>query len=250
MKKSILIFCTALSTLAYSQTSILVSNYGTSLALAPNATINVSTTAGVTAKVDLDIKNTSGSTKSYLAKRYNVILNTGASAYFCFAGGCYGDQTALSPNSLTLTAGQSASNVSGTFNILTADLDEGPVAGNSIVKYTFFNESIPSDSVQVSIVYNPAPPVGLKETTKSISSFEIFPNPAKEMASLKVNSLVSSQASVFIYNALGNVVYHKEVLMNEGKNKIDLSVEDLSPGIYFACLKSGGTSQSKKLIIN
>ena len=250
MKKSILILCTALSTLTYSQTSILVSNYSTSLTLAPNATVNVSTTAGVTAKVDLDIKNISGSTKSYIAKRYNVLLNANASAYFCFAGGCYGDQTSVSPNSLTLTAGQSASNVSGTFNILTADLDEGPIAGSSIVRYTFLNELTPSDSVQVTLVYNPAPPVGLKEITKNISSFEIFPNPAKETASLKVNSLISSQASVFVYNALGNVVYHKEVLINEGKNKIDINVEDFSPGVYFTSIKSGEITQSKKFIIN
>jgi len=240
---------TALSANLFAQSTIQLKHVQESAVLAPNATVFVTTVAESNTKVDFDIKNTSANTQYYNAKRYDVILNTGASAYFCFAGNCYGDQTFVSPTSITLTAGQSASEIPGSFNILTSDLDEGQVVGLSVVKYTFINTANASDSVQVTIKYN-GTTVSVKEVAKTLSSFEIFPNPAKETASIRINSPKSVESTLSLFNSLGESVYQKVIAITEGKNKIDLNVENLPAGVYFASIKTGDSTISKKLIIN
>ena len=44
--------------------------------------------------------------------------------------------------------------------------------------------------------------------------------------------------------------YQKNIAVAEGKNKIDLDVENLPSGVYFASLKTGASTISKKFIIN
>lgn len=251
MKKLLLLSLVGFSASVFAQSTIEIKNIDSSLLLAPNDTIVAFTSSESSTHVNLDIKNTSATDQHYNAKRYNVLLNTDAVAYFCFAGTCYGDQTFESPTSLTLTAGQSASSMSGSFNNLTAYLDEALVAGNSIIKYTFINATNPSDSVQIVIKYNAAPnTVGIHESVKSLSAFGIFPNPAKEATSLLVNAPKTAESNVQLFNSLGEVVYQKNILLNEGKNKIDLNLENLSGGVYFASIKTGESTISKKLIIN
>jgi len=251
MKKLLLLILAVTSVNVFGQSSILITNNGTSMSLTPNATINAVTTAGGNTKVTLDIKNTSTVTNFYSAKRYDIQLNsvggTTASAYFCFAGSCYGSGTMVSPNSLSLTGGQSASQVPGAFNMLVSDLDEASGVGISIVKYTFFNTGAISDSAQVTIKYNA--PAGINETKSLISSFELSPNPVNDLAVIKIYSTNAAEGKLFIYNALGAIVNEKQVALTEGKNKIDFSAETLSSGVYFACLKSGNSSATRKFIV-
>ena len=252
MKKILLLGVLGLTVNVFAQSTIQVKDHTNNVLLAPNDTVYVATTAETNFKIELDIKNTDlNSTHRYTAIRYNAVLNAGASAYFCFAGSCYGDQTFISPNSLTLTGGQSASDIAGTFNTLVTDLDEGPVAGLSIIKYSFINVDNMSDSVQVSIRYNAAPStVGIKESSKNLNaSFGIFPNPAKETTSLLVNAVKATESSVQLFNSLGEVVYQKNVNLVEGKNKIEVSLENLASGVYFANLKTENGNVSKKLIV-
>ena len=110
---------------AISQTSILLKNDGTASTLAANEIIYMDVPVETNAKVTIDIKNTSNSTKSYVAKRYDVLLNADATstaqAYFCIAGTCYGPPTMVSPTPLTLNSQQSASDLQGPYQMLVAD---------------------------------------------------------------------------------------------------------------------------------
>ena len=249
MKKILLCLSVIASFTGYSQTSIQVSNQGP--VVAANGTIAAVTTASSNTKVYLDIKNTSNSTKSYNVKRYDVLLHTAgtstANAYFCFAGSCWGSST-YSAGLLTLGAGQSASQSTTAFNMLITDLDEANTVGHSVVKYTFINASMQSDSVQVTIDYNGAP-TGINEINNLISSFELSPNPVNETATIKINCVKAIDCKFCIYNALGALVNEKYISLSEGKNKLDFSAETLSSGIYFANLKFGNVSSTKKFIV-
>lgn len=251
MKKIILLIFAVTSLNTFGQSTILITNNGTSMSLTPNATITEVTTANGNTKTYLDIKNTSGSSQSYSAKRYDLMLNaaggTTASAYFCFAGNCYGDNVFVSPNALTLNAGQSASQLPGSFNMLIADLDEANGVGISTVKYTFFNTVTIGDSVQVTIKYNA--PAGVNQTSNVFSSFDLSPNPVNDLATFRINSSKAIDTKLYIYNALGAIVNEKPVTLAEGKNKIDFSAETLPSGVYFACIKSGTSSTTKKFIV-
>ncbi len=251
MKKLLFSILSIASIIATAQTSILLTNTSSAGTITPNSNINLVTTAGANTNIVVDIKNTSGATKSYNVKRYDIQLNsagsTTASAYFCFAGNCYGAGTMVSPTPITLNSNQSASQLSGAYNMLIADLDEATSVGASIVKYTFINTTTASDSVQFTLKYNA--PLGVNEITNTISSFDVFPNPATDFTSFKINSKTNTDAKFEVYNALGSSISNKTIALNEGKNKIDYNVESLSSGIYFASIKIGTSTITKKFIV-
>jgi hypothetical protein len=249
MKKLFLVLMSAVSVSAFSQSSILLSTNGNTFA--PSSIIFTTTTANGNTKVIVDIKNTSNSNQTYNVKRYDTQLNavggTTADAYFCFAGSCYGDMVHVSPSPLTLAPGQSASQSTVAYTMLTADLDEASSVGLSIVKYTFVNVNTASDSVQFTIKYNA--PNGISEAAGIVSSFELWPNPVTDAATIKVQSTRAAEGRLVVHNALGSVVYEKQVSIVEGKNKIDLNAEGFSTGIYFASIKFGSSSVTKKFVV-
>ena len=251
MKKLLLSILSIASMAATAQNSILLTNTSSASTITPNSNTNLVTTAGGNTNVIVDIKNTSGASKLYNVKRYDIQLNsagsTTASAYFCFAGNCYPASIMVSATTITLGSNQSASQLSGQYNMLIADLDEASSVGASIVKYTFINTATASDSVQFTLKYNV--PLGVNEITNTISSFEAFPNPATDFTTFKINSKTNTDAKFEVYNALGSSVSSKTIALIEGKNKIDYNVENLSSGIYFASIKIGTSSITKKFIV-
>lgn len=252
MKKFIISALSVLSVAAFAQTtSIQLKDVNNSNAVIPaNGNLYKFVGANHTISFDIDITNMGSTQNTYNVKRYDYVLNTNASAHFCFGGNCYTSATEVSPNPLTLNSGQSASQVAGSYNLLTVELDEAPTVGISKIKYTFFNTANVSDSVQITVNYNVTAPVGIKENTKTIGSLELFPNPAKGFTSIRINSPIAAESELMVYNSLGEVVYSKNLFLNEGKNKIDVNLENLPSGVYFASLKTGEASISKKLIIN
>lgn len=250
MKKVLLLLTIAAGFGALAQTSMQVTLHSTGYTISPNENIYLRTKANSTSITEIDIKNIGTGTNKYKVKRNDVLLNTDALAYFCFAGNCYTELILTSPDADTLAPGQSASELKGDFKLLSADLIEGPAVGKSDIEYTFFNVDVPTDKISFTLKYNATAAVGIKENSKSVSGFEIFPNPAKETATVHLNSTKSLVTNLIIFNALGEIVQQKEVALTEGKNKIDLDIENLNSGIYFVSIKNGETSISKKLIIN
>jgi hypothetical protein len=259
MKKNLHIFgmlvCAAAGLQLAAQSSLLITNNTTSTPLAPNAVVSMTTTKEATSLVVFDIKNTSGSTKSYHAKRYDVVLNkvqadqTEAAAYFCFAGTCYGANVDSSQNALQLSAGQSASQLQGLYQMLNADLDEASSVGFSHVKYTFFNAANRSDSVQISIRYNDTP-TGLKDQGNNLTSLSVFPVPAKEKVNLTVNTVYGSVSKLVLFNSIGDKVFEKTVSLNTGRTNVEINTEHLSSGIYIVSLGEGTDKISRRIVIN
>jgi hypothetical protein len=247
MKKLLLLPVLCLSLSAGAQGSIQLSDYDNANVLSPNSAILLNTAASSNLKFNIDIKNTSGSTKKYLVKRYDMNLNAGAVAYYCFAGTCYGPGTIQSPDSLLLTAGQSASQYTTAYQVLTSDLDEGPSVGYSLVRYTFFDAFNHSDSVQVTLIYNS--PVGLSESKKNLKSVELFPNPSEGNSTLLVTSLTALNGKVMVYNALGDLVSEQNTYLAQGTNKIQLNLQHLTHGVYLVSLTAGNHSLTKRLVI-
>lgn len=237
----------------FAQTSILLSNYGTATTLAPNEIILISTQAASNTKVTIDIKNISASTKSYIAKRYDVLLNSDATstaqAYFCIAGSCYGPPTLISPTPLTLTSMQSASELQGSYQMLVADLDEVSTVGLSLVKYTFQNVNDPNDSLQVSIKYNAPVVTGIKTQSPNLESFEMSPNPTTEILNLNFTSTLNFTSKVSVYNNLGMAIVVREISIEEGINNISLNLSELSSGVYFLNFDDGSFTKTKRFIV-
>lgn len=199
MKKIFTLLSVAFVINANSQSSLLVTNTENSETLTANGIIPITTSASGNSKVTIDIKNNSAATKSYGVKRYDVVLNSTAtetaSAYFCFAGGCYPDITMVSPNNITLNAGQSASDIHTNYQMLTTDLDEISIVGFSHVKYTFFNVTNTADSIQISIQYNGVTSTNINNSfgfsSVSPSSGTIDPSPSTTLSGIAFSPFTS-----------------------------------------------------------
>jgi hypothetical protein len=250
MKKILLLLSVSFALGAVAQSTIKLNIYDTTYIISANDVIHVKTKANKTSITEIDITNTGSTNNLYKVKRMDVLLNTDALAYFCVAGGCYTELVSTSADTLKLAPGQSASELAGDFQLLSADLSEGPIVGKSTIDYTIFNLNVPSDKVTFTIKYNATEAVGIKENVKNLSDFSIFPNPAKESAVINLNSSKATSGSLSVFNALGEVVLQKDLSLIEGKNKIELNTENLKSGVYFVSLTNSGNSISKKLIIN
>lgn len=254
MKKTLLLIALGGTLTSLAQTgSFQLFNYTASNAsIAPNSTITATTIENDNTKVTIDVKNTTANTQNYHAKRYDVLLNSSgtiiAQAYFCFGGSCYGTTTYTSPSALTLSGGQSASSLTTQYQMLTTDLDETPVVGKSIVKYTVFNDANSNDSIQFTIYYNKT--LGIKSSKNELAQVELSPNPAVGSTTLKFNSVKSFETSITIINSIGQAVSEKKLQVLEGKNKVTLETDYLPAGVYFVSIGNGNAALTRKLVIN
>ena len=254
MKIIIINLALVFSLKVFSQNNILINFINTTNTVAAGSTIYTTTTAENTREIILDIKNISNSTKSYLVKRYDIILNsvnsTTAVARFCFAGNCYLASTLISPHSLTLTPGQYASSIQGDNQVLNCDLDEAAAIGYSYIKYSFINAINSSDSLQFSIKYNdPNAPLTIMETSKNLDAFNFFPNPVSDELTFKIKATKNDKSILNIYNGIGAITIKKEIYLTEGENIFQINTRELPVGIYFASLKINNSTFTKKLII-
>lgn len=92
--------------------------------------------------------------------------------------------------------------------------------------------------------------VSIKQISDNTSAFEMYPNPAASATTLKINSAVSQNASIVVYNTLGQIVKTSSVSINIGINEVSLNTSDLSSGIYNVVLTTGNTSSVKKLTVS
>lgn len=257
MKKLILLTSTLLiSSLAtMAQSSLLVTNMSNSNSVITNSMVIYRTVgAGGMDQLDINIKNTSTSTKMYKMRmfydlRHIVAPGDSSNPYFCFAGTCYTPDVFVSPKTETLTANQDA--VSNTHPI-SIHYDEASMAGQSTIRYRLYETSNPSvDLMEFIIKYND--PTASIKTNTSLLSFvsDVFPNPSNTKASIVVNALSDlNTGTISITNTLGSIVSSKNIELLAGRNTISLDVETLSSGIYFATISSGNFKTIKKFTIN
>ena len=235
------------------QSSVIVNDFTNGqLPIANNSTISIVTLSGDHITTEINVKNTSNATKIYKLRRFDDVLNSGASAYFCVgSGNCYGPTTMVSPLSITLTAnGTTNDNLQSQSLMYLLDLEEAVTPGISHVRYEIFNVNDANDVFTFSIYYNDA--VSVKENTQLFSSVSaVYPNPAVNRAHINiVSSETVGNATLSITNSLGAIVSTKYVDLSIGKNTVAIDSESLSSGIYFATISSNKTKIVKKFIIN
>ena len=144
MKKNILTIFTLLFafSVAIGQTSIQLTNTSTGLAIANNSSVLEDVVTGGQSHVYLQLQNTSSSSVTYAVKKTEVVLNSGADAYFCWGGQCFPTTTTLTPaaNYKTLAAGEVYAPQSFYY-------DENVAAGYSEIKYEIYNITNPNDAI-------------------------------------------------------------------------------------------------------
>ena len=85
--------------------------------------------------------------------------------------------------------------------------------------------------------------------TKDINQVKIYPNPANSNATLIFNLINKSKVNLSIINILGEVVSNESFDMSAGNKYINLNINELNNGIYYANLSINNEIVSKKFII-
>ncbi len=79
---------------------------------------------------------------------------------------------------------------------------------------------------------------------------KLYPNPANEQSTFKINSGLDCNASVRIYNSLGEKVYDLQgCKLHKGYNEINIDIGSFDPGIYFVRVEAENYVYSGRFII-
>lgn len=60
----------------------------------------------------------------------------------------------------------------------------------------------------------------------------IMPNPASTVVALQIDGKTAAKAKIKVFDITGKVVLIKDAIIDEGKNKIELDIAQLTPGLY------------------
>lgn len=87
---------------------------------------------------------------------------------------------------------------------------------------------------------------GIK-TIEAINSLSLYPNPAKNIANLVIDTKENAEISYAIYNLVGKKLESTTTNLNTGLNVISLDVANYTQGIYLVQVKNGAQTQTIKL---
>jgi hypothetical protein len=123
---------------------------------------------------------------------------------------------------------------------------------NVIVKFTAtsdYGNNLYVDNVNLSQKSDPVNTVGMAHIKANEASVNIFPNPSNGQTNLVIDVLHSGNANITVLNALGQVVYTKQMSLDAGTNSLQIDVKEFACGIYNVLVDTGSGSTVKKLTV-
>jgi len=90
--------------------------------------------------------------------------------------------------------------------------------------------------------------VGLEEQIE-LAQLTLFPNPAENEVNVRFNSNSAQVIDFYVQDLTGKVVQTSTVNAAEGTNLVVLGTEELSSGMYFLKINTGGTQQSIQFVV-
>ena len=202
---------------------------------------------------ELEVKNTSASSKSVKMKRtfvsgINYSLPDQDTVEICW-NVCLpvNWNTTQTAGSVTIAAGAIASYSTNGIGFHST-LKPANLSGTRTVRYTFWDLNNTTDSVNVIINYHYTA-VGVAETNlKAFNFSNPQPNPAEGSTIIKYDFPVVAKAKLKIYNAVGTLV--REMKLEDQHGKVTINTEDLTNGIYFySVIVNDRIVGTKKLIV-
>ncbi|TSA24120.1 MAG: T9SS C-terminal target domain-containing protein [Bacteroidetes bacterium] len=192
-----------------------------------------------TIEAHIGVTNNGSVTLSVKCKKEEISLIPNSINAFCW-GACYEPEVYVSLFPLDIAPGVTSTEFIGEYQ---------PVnnAGQSVIRYTFYDEKNPNDSVCFQALYN-AYPLGIESHRGSATLSNAYPNPANTQATFRYAVERDANAVLLVRNLLGSTMA-EEVLTGSGEVRI--STRDLSEGIYFYSLQVNGQTQStRKLVVS
>jgi hypothetical protein len=130
---------------------------------------------------------------------------------------------------------------------LKPNLPYGTEIRNKAGIYFDYNEPVITNSVLNTL----KEPTGIAPTgSVNKLGFVIYPNPAKAGFTVMAdNKIANAAASVAITDISGRTVFNKEMVLQAGKQMIEIKTNNLIDGLYFVNLNIAGAKGTQKLVI-
>lgn len=223
--------------LGYSQSLSLSNETGP---LANNATVNVT---GLPTDdeivVEVNVSNNTSDSIPVMLKKVEISMVPGTASLFCW-GLCYAPNVFVSPDPLYVLANSTdTNNFSGHY------LPSG-MPGMSTIRYVFFDERNPNDSVCFNVNFQ-AYPLGINNLSGAVA-VSAYPNPASGKVTVSFSGAEGSGNAVVIRNLLGATV--KEIAVDGVSGKVSFDAADFTAGVYFySVVVNGSAVATKKLVV-
>ena len=244
MKRLLLLSALSLAGLLNAQTSFLVTDPNTGSPANTQYYFWVGAN-DPTVTLEFPVKNTSSNTIKSRVNKNVITTVSGQDIYFCYGSNCY-TPFVFNSNPVNLTPGQQLPNGTGTYGVRT-DFDANGVVGLSIVRYTLYDSLNHADSISVTITYN-VTPNSIKNASVAALNLNASPNPASNSVNFNYDLNSATNASVRIYNSLGNLVKTVSLSGNSKNTQVDVSA--LEEGFYFYSVISDGKAVlTRRLVI-
>lgn len=197
---------------------------------------------------EMQVRNLTDGVIDVVIEKEEIQIVEGTSNYFCW-GNCYIPDVFVS-RPVALEAGVVSNQGDLSFHHqIDPEMSGDPanfISGTSVVKYYAYPDGNEEDRVCVEVwfAYNAE---GISE--KMAYSFgHAYPNPASSMVQFDYELSSLANASVSVYNLLGQEVMSQQI--NNLQGAVTFSVADLNEGIYFCNLfVNGQTVKTEKFIV-
>jgi hypothetical protein len=192
----------------------------------------------------LNVTNTSTFGLAVKCKKTEMQMLDSTTVFMCWAGVCYSAAVFTSTNSQPIGPGETYYDYKGTYHQIAYN---SYTPGESVVRWTFFDENNPADSVSVTVVYATWP-VGTPEMIEKGSSLTISPNPAGDQISVVTKGWNNGPVEVQIHDMTGTKVSSVQAEIFAGN--IELSTRQLKNGVYICTVKSQQQSGQVRLVVS
>jgi hypothetical protein len=87
-------------------------------------------------------------------------------------------------------------------------------------------------------------------TSDDASALHVYPNPVNDVLNVELNSAMDGNISVNIVDMIGRNLMELHKTVTKGINNFEISVKDLTKGIYFVEVNNGVEREIKKIVVN
>ena len=87
------------------------------------------------------------------------------------------------------------------------------------------------------------------ESINPMTSARVYPNPVNGVLNVEVNASQNSEATMSVFNIMGQKVAEKTANFNTGINTASFNTSELSNGVYFVTVKANGFEKTMKFVV-
>ena len=187
----------------------------------------------------LNITNHSGNTLRVMMKKEEIQMLPGGSSSICWGGYCYGPEMMVSSVPLVMLPGETASGCFGHF---------GPngCRGVSIIRWTFFNDFDPTDSLSITVHYSTFPS-GVGDIPAPLYSISAAgPVPADDQIVIRYSLPPAKTGRIEFRNISGRLFSGSGTVVLAGTTAF--MTAELPSGLYFCTLVVDGNPVATRKI--